>query len=110
MQDLDEAGSNLEFPGKPDMLRLYRKSDFIFNGNSAKNIRLKWLSICLNLDYVNGTVDMFLNGERATQVKKKPISLPDSYEDKNLIIRFGHYYFDRTPLIGTLADINIWDR
>ena len=92
------------------MLRIYRKSDFVFNGTSAKNIRLKWLSICLNLDYVTGTVEMFLNGEKAIQVVKKPISLPEGSEDKAMIIRFGHYYYDSTPLIGRVVDINMWDR
>ena len=27
-----------------------------------------------------------------------------------LIVRVGHYYRDKTPLIGKVADINIWDR
>ena len=92
------------------MLRLYGKSDFVFNGTLAKNIRLKWLAICLNFNYVNGTVDMFLNGKKNQQKIKKPIILPDDSEKKPLIIRFGYYYFDNTPLIGKVVDINVWDR
>ena len=26
-----------------------------------------------------------------------------------MIVRLGHYYFDSKPLIGTIADFNIWD-
>ena len=96
--------------GKPDMLRLYTKSDFTFNGTAAKNSRLKWLAICLNFNYVNGTVDMFLNGEKSQQKVKKPITLPADSDNKPLIIRIGHYYFDDTPLIGKMVDINAWDR
>ena len=92
------------------MLRLYGKSDFIFNGTLAKNIRLKWLAICLNFDYVNGTVEMFLNGKRSQQKVKKPIALPEDSGEKPLIIRFGRYFYDDTPLIGKVVDINIWDR
>ena len=92
------------------MLRLYGKSDFIFNGTLAKNIRLKWLAICLNFDYVNGTVEMFLNGAKIKQKIKKPIVLPNNSEKQPLIIRFGWYYYDSTPLIGQVVDINIWDR
>ena len=92
------------------MLRLYGKSDFIFNGTLAKNIRLKWLAICLNFDYVNGTVEMFLNGDKIKQKIKKPIVLPDNSEKQPLIVRFGQYYYDSTPLIGQVVDINMWDR
>ena len=92
------------------MLRLYGKSDFIFNGTLAKNIRLKWLAICLNFDYDNGTVEMFLNGAKIKQKIKKPIFLPNNSENHPLIIRFGRYYYDSTPLIGQVVDINIWDR
>ena len=92
------------------MLRILWKSDFLSNGTSAKNIRLKWLSICLNFNYLNGTVGMYLNGEETTQRIKKPITLPENHEDVPLIIRFGHYYYDDTPLIGTIVDINMWDR
>jgi hypothetical protein len=89
---------------------LNSKSDFAFNGTLAKNIRLKWMAICLNFDYVNGTVDLFLNGRQIQQKIKKPISLPEDAAENPLIIRFGHYYYDGTPLIGTIVDINVWDR
>ena len=53
---------------------------------------------------------MFLNGKKITQKMKKAISLPPDSSTKPLIIRFGHYYYDSTPLIGKVVDINIWDR
>ena len=27
-----------------------------------------------------------------------------------LVIRLGHYYFDNKPLIGKMADVNVWSR
>ena len=63
-------------------------SDFVFNGTFAKNIRLKWMAMCLNLDYDNQTVELYLNGEKSIQTVKKPITLPVDYEDKPLVIRF----------------------
>lgn len=30
--------------------------------------------------------------------------------DKPMIIRLGHYYFDNKPLIGKMADVQVWDR
>ena len=96
--------------GKPDMLRLYSKSDFIFEGTLAKNIRLKWLAICMNFDYINGTVEMFLNGNQIQQKIKKSLSLPVASENLPLIVRFGRYYYDDTPLIGKVVNINMWNR
>ena len=29
---------------------------------------------------------------------------------KKLVMTLGRYYFDKNPFIGTLADINVWDR
>ena len=43
-------------PGKPDQMRLLYKTDFKANGDAKKNIRLKWMAICLNMDYVTGKV------------------------------------------------------
>ena len=38
--------------------------DFPFHGAVSSNIRLKWLSICLNIDYEAGTMELYLNGEK----------------------------------------------
>ena len=32
------------------------------------------------------------------------------FSRKPLIIRIGKYYVDKTPLIGKIVDINVWDR
>ena len=66
--------------------------------------------MCLNFDYNNGTMELFLNGNRASQTVRKPLSLPDDYENLPLIVRMGHYYYDATPLIGKIVNINLWDR
>jgi hypothetical protein len=42
--------------GKPDQFRLLYKSDFAIGGTATKNIRLKWIAMCLTLDYVSGKV------------------------------------------------------
>ena len=44
------------FSGKPDQFRLLYKKDFVTDGTAKKNIRLKWIAICLVMDYVNGEV------------------------------------------------------
>ena len=59
------------------------------------------MSISLNFDYETGSLEMFLNGEK---------NQTEDSTDKLLIIRFGRYYYDDTPLIGKIVDINIWDR
>ena len=46
------------------------------------------MAMCLNLDYDNQTVELYLNGEKSIQTVKKPITLPVDYEDKPLVIRF----------------------
>ena len=108
------------------MLRLLYKVDFKFDGTRVKNIRLKWLAICMNFNYENGTAEMFLNGKKVNQKTKKPIVIPEESKNKPLIIRysmqflfleynhlnfrFGRYYYDDTPLIGKVGDINVWDR
>ena len=96
--------------GKPDMIRLWGAADFKFNGTFVKNIRLKWLAICFNFNYVNGTVDMFLNGKKSQQKFRRSIVLPEDSDEKPLIVRFGRYFYDNTPLIGKVVDINMWDR
>ena len=42
--------------GKPDQFRLLYKKDFKTDGTAKKNIRLKWIAMCLVMDYVNGEV------------------------------------------------------
>ena len=41
---------------------MYGHYDFDFLGTETNNIRLKWMSICFNIDYDNGTMELYLNG------------------------------------------------
>ena len=51
--------------------RFFGRYDFIFNGNTeTSNIRLKWLSICFNINYIEGSMELFLNGEPLLPKKK----------------------------------------
>ena len=56
--------------------RIYGHTDFIFDSTSTKNIRLKWMAICYSIDYDNGTMQMFLNGEKLPQKSRKDMALP----------------------------------
>ena len=68
------------------------------------------MAICLNFDYDTGLLEMFRNGEKSPQKVSRPLVLPEGSAEQPLIIRFGRYYYDDTPLIGKIVDINIWDR
>ena len=45
---------------------MYGHYDFDFLGTDTNNIRLKWMSICFNIDYDNGTMALYLNGYQLT--------------------------------------------
>ena len=92
------------------MERMYGHYDFDFNGTETNNVRLKWLSICFNINYTEGTMELFLNGETLWPKVRKPMELPPDWEISPMIVRLGRYYFDDTPLIGKIVDFNMWDR
>ena len=71
---------------------------------------MKWLAVCLNFDYDKGSVDLFLNGNKADRIQKNEIKLPKDSDQKSFIVRIGKFFVDGTPLIGKIVDINIWDR
>ena len=96
--------------GKPDGLYLLYKSNFKFNSSETKNLHLKWLGVFFNFDYVTGSVELFLNGNKAEESRNKKIIFPKDAGQKPLILRIGKYFLDGTPLIGKIVDINIWDR
>ena len=89
---------------------MYGHIDFKFNGTDTNNGRLKWLSICFQIDYDEGTMKLSLNGEALYPVSRKPMALPSSGDNAPLIVRLGRYWFDDTPLIGKIIDFNLWDR
>ena len=88
---------------------MYGHYDFKFNGTATNNVQLKWLSICFNIDYDDGTMELYLNGRNIPGEQRKPMELPPDHETSPLIVRLGHYYFDDTPLIGKIFDFNLWD-
>ena len=85
------------FSGKPDQFRLLYKKDFVTDGTAKKNIRLKWIAMCLVMDYVNGEVlivltkslvlcmnsiyqvELYINGAKSPQKNKKPIERPEDH-------------------------------
>ena len=98
------------FQGEPDGIYISGKTSFKFNSTHTKNIRLKWLAVCISFDYTTGSTALFLNGKKLEGNQKQNISLPEDFEQKALIVRIGKYDDDGTPLIGKIVDINIWDR
>ena len=98
------------FQGEPDGIYISGKASFKFNSTHTKNIRLKWLAVCINFDYTTGSISLFLNGAKLEGNQRKNISLSEDAEQKALIVRIGKYDDDGTPLIGKIVDINIWDR
>ena len=95
--------------GKPDKLRMYIHYDFAFKGEET-NLRLKWFSICFNINYDNGTMELYLNGDLVDSKQRKPMELPADWETSSLIVRLGKNPFDDTPFIGKIMDFQMWDR
>lgn len=89
---------------------MYTHYDFKFNGTATNNVQLKWLSICFNIDYDQGTMEMYLNGKPLPGIQRKPMAQPTNADTAPLVVRLGHYYFDDTPLIGKIFDFNLWSR
>ena len=50
-----------------------------------------------------------MNGEILTPIKKKPLEMATEYDGKDLILQMGRYQ-NTVPIIGKMADINVWDR
>ena len=52
-----------------------------------------------------------MNGEMLTPIKKRyPLEWPSQYNESYVNVHIGRYFGDRVPIIGRMADINIWDR
>ena len=96
--------------GNPDKIKVNLKVDFKFNGTDTKNIRLKWLAVCMNFDFTSGAIDLFLNGKKLDGRQRQNATLPKDAENLPMIVRIGKFYADETPLIGKIVDINMWDR
>ena len=78
-----------------------------FPGREASsNLLQKWLSICLNIDYENGSVQTWINGIELKSYNKSLI-YPNA---TSMTVRLGKYYGDGGVLIGKILDFNMWDR
>ena len=52
-----------------------------------------------------------MNGEILTPKKKSnPLAWPSQYDENYINVHIGRYFGDNVPIIGKMADINIWDR
>ena len=75
------------------------------------NLRLKWLSICLNIDYENGTMEFFLNGKVLKLSKAVGhMERPHDHQSKALIVHVGRRMGKLSSIIGKIVDFNLWDR
>ena len=82
---------------------------------SPINMRYKWTSLCMSLDYVQDVWVLYING-------KDNVTDPWVPDGRNLtmkftgnssaplVIRVGHYYFDNKPLIGKIVNFHVWNR
>ena len=98
------------FQGNSNRILIWRSAEFLFNSSDTKNIRLKWLALCINLDFSSGNTQLFLNGQEMPGRKLGNTSLPVEAATTPLIVRIGKLYTDSTPLIGKIVDINMFDR
>ena len=96
--------------------------DFTFNHSTLyNNILRKWNKLCMSYDFDKNEAQVGFNGKVA-DLRADPDTYPNykGTYDANIItgasagteivIIFGRYGFDRNPFIGTMANINVWDR
>ena len=94
-------------------LKLYGNGGGEFNfrdKSETTNVRLKWISICFNIDYENGTADISLNGEILKATKPMKMVRPDDHESNDVIVHLGRRFGKNEPLIGKMVNFNMWDR
>ena len=96
--------------------RFFGRHDFTFNATETSNIRQKWLSICFNINFIEGSIELFLNGnpllQKETNNSKQwlKLGLPPDWQITPMIVRLGRYFFDGSPMIGKIVDFNLWER
>ena len=78
------------------------------------NLRNKWNSFCMSIDFTNDKCDLYINGKaNTTYLHRQARKLNERFSDRKdlpMVIRLGHYYFDNKPILGTILDFHIWDR
>ena len=78
----------------------------------------KWNKICISFDFLRHEAQGSFNGHLSEKVSNvHAIALEDTIDTNNktfkpkfMSISVGRYYFDKTPLIGKMVNINIWNR
>ena len=127
-----KPGKHLLKPGKPDQFRLLYKKDFINEGTAKKNIRLKWIAMCLVMDYVTGEVgrkprtefhraclndllswrlflfqvELYINGAKSPQKNKKPIERPEDHA--GLVFMLFHKLYKLYFHESWVVSENLW--
>ena len=91
------------------------------NAFSYFNILRKWSKFCIAIDTKRNKVQVALNG-RASEVLKDPQTgsymlgrvdgdiLRKAPQNSQTLLKLGEYAWDGNPFIGTMANINVWDR
>ena len=63
------------------------------------------------MNFENGTLEAALNGKILTPKKKSnPFEWPSAYDENYVDVYMARYFGKSVPIIGKMADINIWDR
>ena len=78
------------------------------------NLRNKWNSFCMSIDFVDDQWNLYINGQtNMTYTYRKTRKLKERFSNRTdlpMVIRLGHYYFDNKPVLGTILDFHVWDR
>ena len=95
---------------------------FEFDHNiTYENILGKWSRMCISYNFELNEAQAAFNG-KVSALKKNPETLPNYLNswDANIITKassgselvliVGRYAFDKNPVIGSMANINAWDK
>ena len=91
-----------------------------FNQSKISFVRAlnKWNRICMSFDFLRHEAQVAFNGHLSEKVSnvhaialEDPIDINNqTFKPKFVSISVGRYYFDKTPLIGRIVNINVWNR
>ena len=103
-------------------LRQIETQSFEFNHTlHYRNILRKWIKICISLDFLENKAQVGLNGHLSSLITN-PDTKPNmkgrfdggiitgAVPGTQTILIIGHYAFDGNPIIGTIANVNVWSR
>ena len=91
------------------------------NAFSYFHILRKWSKFCMSIDTDRNIVQVALNGEVSTVLKNPQTGsdmlgrvdgdiLRKAPKNSQTLLKLGEYAWDGNPFIGTMANINVWDR